>query len=582
MPEPQGSVSRIPLFGAAVAALLVLMGVAQVTSAIQETQTWDEGIHLLAGYTYWRTGDYSLNREHPPLFKLLCALPLLALNPSIPVDAPAWKRGDTLEITDLFLYQNRVGVDRMLLVGRLMTIAVTLLLGLLMALWARRRFGEPAALAALFLFAFDPNMIAHGRYVTNDVMAAAGVFLSVITWARWIETRRWRDLVLAGVVFGLALTTKFSVAFLPLPLAVLYWFRRWQEGRGRLSLRHFAAGVVLAGVLAAGVIAVVYGPATIQSLHGPKLGRAINWSTRLGATLGWVGKRLGLPAHPFLLGLVSVAAHDQGGHPAYLMGAVSEKGWWYYFPVVFALKTPAATLALLAIAVAVGLFALARAGPRGWSLRRIPFEWVVVTVPALVYFAFAMASQINLGVRHILPIYPFLFVALGAAAMQTKWSRRALPVLLLVLAIESAAIYPHYLSFFNLFAGVAANGPKYLVDSNADWGQDIKHLKIYLDKNRIDKLCICYFGRASLGYYGIDNYKDVPTTEEMRKGAQPDCVAAVSATPLEGPYVGLETFRWLRERQPMAKVGYSIYLYDLRRGKALGNSGDLPYVDPNR
>jgi hypothetical protein len=542
------------------------MGGVQVTSAIQETQTFDEGFHLVAGYSYLKTGDYTLNREHPPLSKLLCALPLLALNPTLPVNDPAWKSGDLLQIADLFLYGNRVGAGRMLLVARLMTIAVTLLLGLAMALWTRHKFGEPAALTALFLFAFDPNLIAHGHYVTSDLMAAAGVFLSVITWARWVETRRWRDLVLAGVVIGLALATKFSVAFLPLPLAALYWFRCWQQRRGPLSLLHFAAGVLLTGVIAAGVIAGVYGPATIQSFHGPKLGRVIDRSTKLGVALGWVGKRLGLPAHPYLLGLNDVAVHNQGGHEAYLMGTVSQTGWWYYFPVVFALKTPAATLALFGVALVVALFAWARAGAGRWSLRRIPFEWAVISLPAIVYFAFAMASRIDIGVRHILPIYPFLFVALGAAAMRTKWSRRALPLLLLALAIESVAIYPHYLSFFNLFAGGAANGPKYLVDSNIDWGQDIKHLKIYLDRNRIDKLCICYFGRARLSYYGIDNYQAVPTTEEMRRGAKPDCVAAVSATPLEGPYVGLETFRWLRERQPMAKVGYSIYLYDLRRG----------------
>jgi hypothetical protein len=541
------------------------MGAVQFASAIQESQTWDEGFHLAAGYVYLKTGDFNLNREHPPLSKLLCALPLLALNPTLPVDDPAWKRGDLLQIADLFLYENRVGADRMLLAARSVTIAATLLLGLAMALWARRRFGDPAALAALVLFAFDPNMIAHGHYVTSDLMAAAAVFLSVVTWARWIETRRWRDLALAGVMLGLALTTKFSAAFLPLPLAALYWFRRWQEGRVRLSIGHFAAGVALAGVIAAGVIAVVYGPATIQSLHGPKLGHVINWSSRLGAELGWLGKRLGLHAHPFLLGLTDVAAHNEGGHEAYLMGAVSQHGWWYYFPVVFALKTPAATLALLGVALVVALFAWARAGARRWTLRRIPFEWVVISLPAIVYFAFAMASRIDIGVRHILPIYPFLFVALGAASVRTKWSRRALPLLLLALAIESAAICPHYLSFFNLFAGGAANGPKYLVDSNVDWGQDVKNLRSYVDSNHIGKLCICYFGRARLSYYGFDSYEAVPSTAEMRNGAKPDCVAAVSATPLEGPYTGLETFRWLRERQPMAKVGYSIYLYDLRR-----------------
>jgi predicted membrane-bound dolichyl-phosphate-mannose-protein mannosyltransferase len=150
-----------------------------VTSAIQETQTFDEGFHLAAGYSYLKTGDYTLNREHPPLSKLLCALPLLAMNPALPVNDPAWKSGNLMQIADLFLYENRVGADRMLLAARLMTIVVTLLLGLAMGLWARHKFGEPAALAALFLFAFDPNLIAHGHYVTSDVMAAAGVIAVV-------------------------------------------------------------------------------------------------------------------------------------------------------------------------------------------------------------------------------------------------------------------------------------------------------------------------------------------------------------------------------------------------------------------
>jgi hypothetical protein len=291
----------------------------------------------------------------------------------------------------------------------------------------------------------------------------------------------------------------------------------------------------------------------------------VDRSTTVGTIMAEVGKKLGLPAHPYLVGLNDFAVHDREGHHAYLMGMWSEQGWWYYFPVVFAVKTPAAVLILLGLCVAAGLVALARAGPRRWRIREVPFEWMVLLLPPLVYFALCMRSHVNIGVRHILPVYPFLFIALAAALTRRAWGKRALGVLALVLAVESVAIYPHYLAFFNGFAGGPDNGPRYLVDSNLDWGQDLNNLKKYLAAHDMKRLCICYFGRARLQYYKID-YLYLPRTAETAEREKMDCVAAISATQLQGAYVGKDAFAWLRARQPMAKIGYSIYLYDFRRG----------------
>ena len=557
-------------FWLATGLLLLAMGAAQVSSALQETQTWDEGIHLAAGYSYLKTGDFRLNREHPPLFKLLCALPLLALDPRLPLEDASWKEDDQVVFGEIFLYKNRVPAERMLFAARSVTIALTLALGLVLALWTRRRFGAAAGVAALCLYAFDPNLIAHGRYVTGDVAATAFIFLSAITWAEFLETKRWRDLAIAGAVLGLALVSKFSAVFLLPVLAALYWIRRWQEGRGRLTALHFAASVAVAGAISVGIIGLAYGPETIRSFHGPKLRSVVDLSTTTGAIMAQVGKRLGLPAHPYLVGLHDFALHDSGGHSAYLMGMRSDQGWWYYFPVVFAVKTPAAVLILLALCMVTGLVALARAGPRRWRLREAPFEWVVLLLPPLVYFAFCVRSHVNIGVRHILPVYPFLFIALAAALVRKAWGKRALAVLVLVLAVESVAIYPHYLAFFNGFAGGPENGPRYLVDSNLDWGQDLVNLKKYLAAHDMKRLCICYFGCASLQYYKID-FLYLPMTAETAKREEMDCVAAISATQLQGAYVGESAFAWLRVRKPMAKIGYSIYLYDFRRGA--GKSG---------
>src|SRR5690348_4014806 len=161
---------------------LAVMAAVQVTSALQENQTFDEAVHLLAGYTYLKTGDFHFNLEHPPLGKMLNALPLLLfLKPELPVKDPRWPDGDLYGLAESFLYRNRVPADRMLFAARLVTIALTLLLGLAIALWTRRHFGAAPALLAAFLFTTDPNLIAHGRYVTTDLIVTLFIFLACVT-----------------------------------------------------------------------------------------------------------------------------------------------------------------------------------------------------------------------------------------------------------------------------------------------------------------------------------------------------------------------------------------------------------------
>jgi len=157
-------------FPIAVTALLAAMGVVMAMTAAGETQTWDEGIHLASGYSYLKTGDFKMNLEHPPLFKLLAGIPLLLLKPDLPLDREAWKNGWQIEFSRDFMDVNRVSPDQILRYGRIPNMLLTLLLGFAIAVWTRRRFGTAAALGALFLYATDPNAIAHGRYVTNDLI----------------------------------------------------------------------------------------------------------------------------------------------------------------------------------------------------------------------------------------------------------------------------------------------------------------------------------------------------------------------------------------------------------------------------
>ncbi|MCL5744999.1 MAG: glycosyltransferase family 39 protein [Acidobacteria bacterium] len=539
-------------FFAALAALAALAATLQVLSIRDETQTFDEDVHLAAGYSYWKTGDYRLNKEHPPLVKLLCAAPLLWMRPDLRLD-DAWKQARQDDVAPVFLYANRIPAGRMLFAARTVSIAITLLLIAAVGLWTRALFGAVPGIFAALLVALDPNILAHGRYVTNDVPAALAWLVSIAAWVRYLTRKRPLDLLWAGLALGLALATKFSTVLLLPAFAVIYAFRAWQEdGKpGGLSVDRFCASMLAACALAGVVVLAVYGTPPwsyprLETEIAPEL-----------AALRSLAAALRLPAHPFLAGLADVALHNRLGHATYLLGKVSLHGWWYYFPVAFAVKTPTAPLLL-------SLVALPAAALRWRELRRAPLAPVRSDLAVLLYFAVSMGSGINLGIRHLLPVYPLLYVLLAGFVWRLR--RAALPVLLcvsLAQAAECARIHPYYLAFFNTPSGGPARGPEYLLDSNIDWGQDLLRLKRYMDARGVRQPCLMYFGRAGEARF-FENPLPLPRGDVAVR-EQPNCLAAISATLLHDVYLKPGDFAWLRARKPVARVGYSIYVYDLRR-----------------
>lgn len=543
------------------------MAILMWASVVEESQTFDEAVHLSAGYSYWKSGDFKLNTEHPPLGKLLCSLPLLFLPLDPHFDSEGWRLPDQTAYSQKFLYENRVDADRLLLYGRSVTIVLTLCLALVVAWWARERFGATVALAALFLFVTDPNVLAHGRYITTDASLALFLFLTVVFWLRFLETGTASRAVLAGVATGAAMATKYSAFILPALLALLGVF-----ALGRLPARRIAAGWAAATLVALLVVGACYGRISWRALRG-RLGplHASVWSeTEAGRTLQRLGERWNLPAHPLLLGLHAIIEHAEAGHPSYLLGKTSKTGWWYYFPTIFAVKTPTAVLILLGVSVPAGLWMLGRHG----GFWPPSLAWIGLTLTPLLWFGSAMFSRLNIGVRHILPIYPFLFVFV-AAAIVAVFRRRAVVALLplmLVQTWETSGIHPYYLSFFNSLAGGPEKGPNYALDSNIDWGQDAKRLGRYVRERGIPHVCIAYFGMAKLEYYGIEAWS-IPGAWEPDKTESLDCFVAISVTNLYDVYFDRPTFSWLRRHRPTGKIGYSIYLYDLRKTASDGRNG---------
>jgi len=438
------------LFWPATIALLACLCAAQLFPAWQESNIGDEPVELAAGYSYVKTGDFRMNPEHPPLAKILAALPLLALQPSLPLDSTSWGKADEYGFGMRFFERNIASIDRLLFAARLVSIFLTACLGLAIALWTRDVFSPGTAILALALYAFDPTVIAHGHYVKNDVPATLFCFLAAIAWCAFLTRPRLPRLALAGVALGLALATKFSAAFLLPVMAILYAIR-WLghrheqrlEGQKELSLWHGLGSLLAAMALAAAVVFLFYG--ILAWSHGVRLGgidarafRDLLDRDPTRAMARMVAR--GIPrVHPFVEGLIVYVDHNTIGHPCYLLGMRGMLGWWYYFPVAFAVKTPAATLALLALA---GLLLLRLL----WRKRIRPvafpcFRWFAVAVPVAVFGAFSMSSHLNIGIRHLLPIWPFIFILAAAAITRARFRYRPAVLSLLVAALAAESLW---------------------------------------------------------------------------------------------------------------------------------------------
>jgi len=268
---------------------------------------------------------------------------------------------------------------------------------------------------------------------------------------------------------------------------------------------------------------------------------------------------------PWFAGLERFLKLAQEGQPAFFLGEHSYQGWRSYYLVAFLIKTPLGSLILMTVSLL--LYRIGR------SLERR--EMIFLFIPVLIVLLATMQAKVNIGLRHILPIYPFLFVlASRLATVQPRrgWPTHVLIVLPLVLTIVSSLkVAPHQLAYFNEIIGGPDQGYRYLVDSNLDWGQDLKGVKEYMDRERLPIIYFSYFGSAPASYYGI-RYQYVPWTWPLEwpplvnkvPTASTRKIFAISVNHLQDvvlPHNPL--FQWLRQRTPVAKIGYSIFLYDL-------------------
>ena len=507
------------------------------------SQTVDEATHLAAGYSYLTTRDFRLDPEHPPFIKELQVLPLWVVYklPFRP-DLQQWREADQEQIGLDFLYKSAIPADQILAWSRFTNLFLGVLLVTLIGWWAYRLWGILPAMLAMALACFEPNLVAHSALVTTDLGVALFIFLAVYLLWEYLQLPTWGRLAAVGVSTGLALAAKFSALFLVAALSGIF------------------ALLVIAGE-----------PCALPSNKN----RIDRWpKTAQAGTLFlivlFVAFLTIFPVYffqgivPWVTGLREFLTHADTGHLSFFLGDYSYEGWWDYFGIAFLIKTPIGSLLLIAASLV-----LYRVGK---PLQRR--DAILLLIPPALIFIATTQAKVNIGLRHILPVYPFLFVLasrLATVRLQREWALPFVIISTIFTAISSLRITPHQLAYFNEFVGGPDQGYRYLSDSNIDWGQDLRGLKKYMEQEKLPIIFLSYFGTAPPSAYGI-RYQSIARTGIHEVSPPSDKVPATAARKIFAISVynlqdistgSSPLFRWLWLRQPIAKIGYSIFIYDL-------------------
>ncbi|HXC96465.1 MAG TPA: phospholipid carrier-dependent glycosyltransferase [Edaphobacter sp.] len=509
MPPPMTRTDRLlpspGLTWVIVVALLVVLATLLFTSVRQESQVFDEATHLFAGQEYWKHGDFGRNPEHPPLAKLIASAPVLNMGQKEPdpIPIPFFKPQDLIN-GEQQLYSG--DADAILIRARMSIALFSLLLALLVFFAGREMFGDLAAIFALGLFVFEPVLLANGALITTDVPLACMFFASVYSFYRYVKRPTPARLGLCALATGLAIVTKHSgILVLPILflLSLIEMFSTCdllpaqRERRHRLLQLTVALGTILLVTYA--IIWTIYGfrfaarPGGSQIV--PPLAFYANGMTHaLQRNLILFFARHHILPEAYLYGWVDILIIPSQ-RPAFVLGRHFASGQWFFFPAVFLIKS---TLALLVLLVAAPF---ARTSGR----RR---EFLFMTVPAAFFMLTAIFSMLNMGVRHLMPIFPFCIVIAGAVAAsiasRSMIGRVAIAALLLFDVISSLHAFPDFLAYSNEIAGGPSRTYRLVTDADDDWGQGLKWTRRYLDEHPASDCWIVYDNPyVDPAYYGI-------------------------------------------------------------------------------
>jgi 4-amino-4-deoxy-L-arabinose transferase-like glycosyltransferase len=576
-PEQKSGVPRLLLLILGAALLIIVMAAELSLSARQQSQTFDEGVHIFAGYRYWKISDFGIDPEVPPLVKYVAAIPLLRMRLRVPSALPdADYKLLEYAAGRSFLYAN----DATILLWRArMAVAVfTLCLALAIFLVGKSMLGDGPAFLALLVLIFEPNFLAHGALVTTDIGVTLGIFLGVAAFYFYLKNPSALRLAAAGLAAGFCMSVKHSgILLFPMLLVLAIGellpmrepgTKKIASGLAKKALRQVATLAAIT-VIAFVVLWTFYGFRYAARPPGMKMNPSL---PELAKDMGQGGSefvllmaRFHLLPESYLCGLADISTTWKA--PTVILGKYYSTAQWFYFPSVFVVKTTLSFLALCCLAP-LGI-ALQKKRPRR--------ELIFLMVPPAIYGTVAIFSGINIGVRHILPLFPFLILLVSYAAWSLGSRHRALAAAVVVLLVLHAAssihAFPNYIPYANELWGGSSKAHELLADSNVDWGQGLVAMKRYIDQRHIQNCWFAYMGAAivDVSYYGIPckplptAYADLYRYPTPSVPPQVDGPVFISSTEIAGtiwreawvnPYIPFQRM------PPAALIADSILVYD--------------------
>ncbi len=518
---------------ALVASLFVALAVARVVATYPHfSQTFDEPVHVAMGLEWLDRGTYSLELQHPPLARIFDAIalrvaglryppgPIVLTDPAAPV-----RKGNAI-------FGGAEDYQRNLTLARMGVLPFLLLAAFVVFHWTRSIAGNVPAVAAVALLTVLPPILGHAGLATTDMGIAATLPAAIYSLVRCLERPSAGRMALFGTALAAAVLSKFSALPFLAAIAIVVLIHSRANVR---AVSRVAMAIPMALLLVWSAYRFSIWPTVLYGFAPNDLLAMLAPATAPpDRALFFLLSHVRLPAPELFAGLAHLGEHTLFGHPSYLLGHIHAQGVWYYFPVVLAVKTPLA-FAILAIL----------------GLRKAP----VPALSAAAVIVIAMAARINLGVRHVLPVYPLLAIGAGIALIDLWQRRRAIAMILAAwLGVSSLLAHPDYFANFNELAG---RHPEWIVvDSDLDWGQDLPRLREAVAERKIDRLWIAYFGTTDLSRYPI-----APAIRRLPPRAPVHGWIAISKTALKGVYGTAEDYAWLDRETPVQEIGRSMLLY---------------------
>ncbi|PKN00451.1 MAG: hypothetical protein CVU78_01095 [Elusimicrobia bacterium HGW-Elusimicrobia-2] len=551
--------TKVKLYNYAKISFIALYLVLGVLSIINKSPTMDESLHLSDGIAYHKFKNFNFGIEHPPLLRLWAAIGSRLITLQTPPANSLLRNEEEVRIRNwdiqkdimfarktLYALKNKTGL--LLFIGRCLILLLGVPLAIVLFEWSKALYGKSAAIITLGLFCMSPNILAHARLVTTDFGSAAlAVIASFFLW-KFSQNTDLKNFIPSAIFWALALSSKFTCIFYFIAFHLTAFI--FASDKRKFILFFLIQLPVTAFIIncccffTEPVFGNFFSQTELSVL--PEFFRPV---------FVFFSKISFLP-RIYLKGILESIYHAGRGHNSYFFGMYSTKGWWFYFPAAFVLKTTLVSLIISAIA----LFSLQR--------KKISRSELFYIIPSISFLLFATRSNLNIGIRHIIILWPFVFLFAGRAMIVLK--RGLLPAILLVALAENLIIFPHYISQFNILFGGAKNGWKYLADSNLDWGQDLKYLEKWWKKENKPALILSYFGTASPSYYGINSQwcmcPPLLTNEKLSLMPQnPDReFFAISVMHLLGVnFANKHFFAYFRAKKPVKVCGRSIYIYDI-------------------